>query len=431
LGGHSTATARATTAGATAARGCTSPTTRRASGSTAAHATTTPAAQESVVGGAGGRYRARQSVLMVTSRPRRSRCIPLLLLASSAQATLLSVPARAFAQANDPTLQAAHDRFAEGVAFFDKGEFERARASFLQAYALHKHPAVLMNLAQSSLRSGHTLDADHYFLRYLHESTSLTPEKRAEAEKGLAEARLKLGRLDITAPAGAAVTVDGETMPADGPSTIDVEPGSHTVKAADESATVSVSAGQTVPVKLVKSKPPPVVAPVEPIAPPAEPPPPSGPPPPPPAEPAKPHGLGLFSPPESTAPVYVGGAVGLVGFAGAIIFAVFEGSAQSSYNNEASAVMGATKGQSVPCQNPKAGSQLASACSQLNSDASDGNTDATIANVGVGVGIAGLAFAAGWYLFAHKAQPKEPSASWVTHISPTVGRESGGLKVSF
>src|SRR4051812_7024494 len=102
----------------------------------------------------------------------------------------------AYAQADDPTTKAARARFQEGVDFYDKGQFENARASFLQAYALRKHPAVLLNLAQSSLRSNHMLDAAHYFQQYLHDSSGLTSAQRADAEKGLAEARQKLGHIE-------------------------------------------------------------------------------------------------------------------------------------------------------------------------------------------------------------------------------------------
>jgi len=38
----------------------------------------------------------------------------------------------------DATTVVARARFKEGVEFYDKGDFERARASFLQAYALKK-----------------------------------------------------------------------------------------------------------------------------------------------------------------------------------------------------------------------------------------------------------------------------------------------------
>ena len=53
----------------------------------------------------------------------------------------------------------ARRRFQEGVKFFDQKKFEEARAAFLQAYALKHHPAVLLNLAQSEIRSGHPLEA--------------------------------------------------------------------------------------------------------------------------------------------------------------------------------------------------------------------------------------------------------------------------------
>ena len=155
----------------------------------------------------------------------------------------------------NPTIQAAHARFDEGVQFFDKGQFENARAAFLQAYALHKHPAVLINLAQTSLRSGHVLDAARYFTQYIHDSPSLTPAQRAEAEKGLAEARTKLGHIEVSAPVGIAVTVDGELAGADGAVAIDVAPGAHTIKGGSESTSVTVTAGQSLSVKLGKAAP--------------------------------------------------------------------------------------------------------------------------------------------------------------------------------
>src|SRR5579862_8601780 len=68
--------------------------------------------------------------------------------------------------ADDATTTTARARFKEGVEFFDKGDFEQARAAFLQAYALKKHPAVLLNLAWSCLKSGHPLEAQKYFEQF-------------------------------------------------------------------------------------------------------------------------------------------------------------------------------------------------------------------------------------------------------------------------
>src|SRR5262245_29471586 len=159
--------------------------------------------------------------------------------------------APAFAQpADDPTTKAARARFQEGVAYYDKGEYENARTAFLQAYALRKHPAVLLNLAQSSLRANHPLEASKYFQQYLRESSNLSPAQRADAERGLNEARQKLGRIEVSAPTGAAVIVDGEMVgsaPLSEP--VDVEPGNHKVKAGAEEQNVSAAAGQKVPAR--------------------------------------------------------------------------------------------------------------------------------------------------------------------------------------
>ena len=81
------------------------------------------------------------------------------LLVALAPAALLLPPAcevcHAQGATDDATTAMARARFKEGVEYFDKGQFDLARAAFLQAYALKKHPAVLLNLAWSCLKSGH------------------------------------------------------------------------------------------------------------------------------------------------------------------------------------------------------------------------------------------------------------------------------------
>ena len=78
---------------------------------------------------------------------RRNVSLHLTQLGSAAAllATLLLAPAPALAQ-DDVTLSMARERFKEGVGYFDKKDFAKARVAFLQAYALKKHPAVLLNL---------------------------------------------------------------------------------------------------------------------------------------------------------------------------------------------------------------------------------------------------------------------------------------------
>src|SRR6186713_1258846 len=123
-------------------------------------------------------------------------------------ALLLPAPARA---QDDVTLSMARERFKEGVSYFDKKDFAKARVAFLQAYALKKHPAVLLNLAQSELRSGHEADAAKHFAQYIREHKDATEAERQGAETGLTAAKALVGELTLDVDAaGAEVYVDGD-----------------------------------------------------------------------------------------------------------------------------------------------------------------------------------------------------------------------------
>ncbi len=177
----------------------------------------------------------------------------------------LLLPSRALAQ-DDTTLAMARERFKEGVAYFDKKDFAKARVSFLQAYALKKHPAVLLNLAQSELRSGHEADAAKHFAQYLREHKEATDAERQGAETGLTAAKALVGELtlEVDTP-GAEVYVDGDLegqTPLAG--SIFLSPGSHEIQAKKESKSatekVTASAGQSgsLSLKLTgAAKPPP------------------------------------------------------------------------------------------------------------------------------------------------------------------------------
>lgn len=168
---------------------------------------------------------------------------------------LLLAPAAARAQ-DDVTLTMARERFKEGVAYFDKKDFTKARVAFLQAYALKKHPAVLLNLAQSELRSGHEAHAAKHFAQYLREHKEASDAERQSADTGLTAAKALVAEvvLDVDA-SGAEVYVDGDLegqVPLPGP--IYLEPGSHELQARKDGKTattqVNASAGQSSSVKL-------------------------------------------------------------------------------------------------------------------------------------------------------------------------------------
>src|SRR5258706_8536638 len=188
-------------------------------------------------------------------------------------AALSTAPAGA--QERDTVTEMARRRFQEGVKFFDQKRYEEARAAFLQAYALKHHPAVLLNLAQSENRGGHPLEAARHFSAYLRESTSSPASERADAEKGLAAARTKLGRIHLTVTSRAEVLVDGESVgTAPFAEAVDAAPGTHLLEAKlggkSTSASVSVQVGKAANATLtLESGGAPIVAPVPMPAPPA------------------------------------------------------------------------------------------------------------------------------------------------------------------
>lgn len=173
---------------------------------------------------------------------------------------LLLVPAPALAQ-DDVTLTMARERFKEGVAYFDKKDFAKARVAFLQAYALKKHPAVLLNLAQSELRSGHEADAAKHFAQYLREHKDATDAERQGAETGLTAAKALVAEVTLTVDAnGAEVYVDGDLEgQAPLPGSVYLAPGAHEIQARKDgkSATTSVNAaaGQSSSVSLKLAAP--------------------------------------------------------------------------------------------------------------------------------------------------------------------------------
>ena len=176
----------------------------------------------------------------------RTRPVAVALLLALAPGAF-AVPASAQSAAEDPTTAMARSRFKEGVDFFDKGSFEQARASFLpEAYALKKHPGVLINLAWSCLKSGHVLEGERYFKEFLSEGgKDITDKQRADANDGLNQSNAKLGRIEVVATAGTDVTIDGDhagTAPlADA---VYVESGAHTVKFKEPDGSTSTRAAR-------------------------------------------------------------------------------------------------------------------------------------------------------------------------------------------
>lgn len=342
----------------------------------------------------------------------------------------VSLPA--LAEDDAATVQ-ARARFKEGVEAFDKAKYEEARLAFLQAYTLKKHPAVLLNLAQSSAKSGHHVDAARYFQQFLREASTATPQQRRDAEAGLAEVRQRLGRIEVVAPAGTEISLDEQGKIGSTPmDALDVEPGPHTVKSPTESVTVTAVAGQKVEAKLGASAPAGTAAPA--LAPAAE------------AAtseedlaPARDTGTtkhtNLLAPPEDLTPVWIGLGVAGVGLVSAITFAIFKSDAQSKSNDVAAAIRKAATARGIPTKGAcNAGvADFASACKTLDDNNSKVDTNAAVANVSLAVAGAGLVFAGAWYLLAPKASDEPKAAARTPQrpvLAPYAGWGNAGLSLS-
>ena len=151
--------------------------------------------------------------------------------------------------ADDPAVRDAQARFEEGLDRVKTGDYEAARISFAQAYAVLKRPAILWNLALTEEKTGRWVDALSHFERVARDANASSSD-RDDAErhaKGLAS---KTGHIDVQAPAGATLRIDGDAVEGVAPfaEPLDVMPGHHQVdvRSVDTSQSwpVDVAAGQ-------------------------------------------------------------------------------------------------------------------------------------------------------------------------------------------
>jgi hypothetical protein len=164
------------------------------------------------------------------------------------------------AEPPDEVTKNARKRFQEGIAAAEAGNYEAARVAFQQAYALKQHHAVLQNLGQSELRTGHYVEAARHLALFLSDASAGTPQEREAVRAALAEAETKVGKLVLTVDVeGAEVTVDGDAVgrsPFAAP--FYFEPGQRILRVRrdgyrDVSQTQQIEAGRTTQVKIAMS----------------------------------------------------------------------------------------------------------------------------------------------------------------------------------
>jgi hypothetical protein len=128
-------------------------------------------------------------------------------LSSLLLAALLAVAAQARADAIE---EQAKNAFNEGATLFTQGEFDGAAQAFRRAYALKPSWKLLYNIGQSEAaakRHGPALEA---FEKYLSLGGDEVPAaRRDEVVAELERLRPVVGSLEIEAPDGALVVIDG------------------------------------------------------------------------------------------------------------------------------------------------------------------------------------------------------------------------------
>ncbi len=180
--------------------------------------------------------------------------------------------------AQDSATAEARARFDEGIKLAEAGEHESARLKFSQAWALFKSPAILFNLARSEQLSNHPVEALEHYRQFAKTppDPKITDVQRQRAAENIAELAKKVGQIEIEAPTGARITVDGRAVDGDNTDPVPVTPGKHTVEAIFDgkvtSVTVECTAGTITKAKVIESA---SVGTVDPPPPPPPPPPPA------------------------------------------------------------------------------------------------------------------------------------------------------------
>jgi hypothetical protein len=334
----------------------------------------------------------------------------------------LGAPATARAETTGAERE-AQTRFEEGLARVKAGNYEGARVSFTQAYAVLHKPHILWNLALAEEKSGHALDAIAHFKQFA--SGVPGSDDRASAEKHIGELAGQIGRLEVVAAVGAQVVVDGAPAgiaPLGDP--IDVAPGHHRVEArtAQETkeAEADVGPGQLVHVGLSAAEPasaPTSVSPGPPVS-----------------TPSGPHSLAVlpadspYTEPAPSEPLSAPRVISVVavGTAAGVSLALGIYFGLQSHSDKDTADGFRNMYGTMACSG---GSSMAASatCASWNDAVQSQNRDANLSNAFyVAAGVFGVGAFATWFLWPRQSGPKAAA-----QLTPMVGPAEIGVAGRF
>ncbi len=187
-----------------------------------------------------------------------------LALALLAGALILTTASVSFA-IDEAAEHEAQARFEEGLRRVKAGDLEGARVSFLQAYAVLHRPRILMNLALCEEKTGHVTEALTHF-KQVTRDTLATDADREDAQTHAAGLAGLVGHVEVKAPAGVVLMVDGGASAGTTPLTepLDMSPGHHVIEArlaqGTQAVVVDLSAGQVAHIRFGQDEPRPAAA---------------------------------------------------------------------------------------------------------------------------------------------------------------------------
>jgi hypothetical protein len=122
--------------------------------------------------------------------------------------------------------------FNEGIALFNNKDYVAAHQHFSDAYGKYPSPSSLFNMARTELLLDKCPDSISHYRAYLAlpDNPKITETNRSNARQDMATCIAKVGRLNVKAPPGTTVSIDGTAALWVEGEPIDVPPGSHDVQ---------------------------------------------------------------------------------------------------------------------------------------------------------------------------------------------------------
>lgn len=132
---------------------------------------------------------------------------------------------------NAAALASARAAYGEGQSLFRENRFAESQARFEAAYAAVPNPVVLLPIAETQERQENFAAAVVTLERYLRERTD-APDREA-VQVRIAQMRSRPARVHVmTSPAGASISVDGQSTGRVSPADLEMTAGDHSVSVA-------------------------------------------------------------------------------------------------------------------------------------------------------------------------------------------------------